>query len=87
MATLLLILVTVPAPAQYYLNMFQKNGQKLQFPIANLDSVVVTDQSIDKGIVLTDNITILANDYYNSVRNEKCKPRVVTDPWMQIINV
>ena len=80
MATLLLILVTVPAPAQYYLNMFQKNGQKLQFPIANLDSVVVTDQSIDKGIVLTDNITILANDYYNSVRNEKCKPRVVTDP-------
>ena len=41
-ATLLLFAGIVPAKAQYYMNVFQKNGTKTQYLISDLDSVTYT---------------------------------------------
>ena len=41
-ATLLLFVGTVPANAQYYLNVFKKNGAKVEYLVSDLDSVTFT---------------------------------------------
>jgi len=44
MAVILLAMGTVSASAQYYINVVQKNGETIQYPVSEIDSVIITDQ-------------------------------------------
>lgn len=53
-ATALLLMGSLSASAQYYLNVYEKSGSNNQYEIANLDSVSITDvKEIDNTPVLT----------------------------------
>ena len=53
-ATTLLLMVSLSASAQYYLNVYEKSGSNNQFEIANLDSVSISDvKEIDNTPILT----------------------------------
>lgn len=52
--TLLLLFGSISTSAQYYLNVYEKNGSNNQYEIANLDSVSISDvKEIDTTPVLT----------------------------------
>ena len=44
-AVILLTMGTASASAQYYMNIFPKNGQKIRYVVADLDSINFSDQS------------------------------------------
>ena len=53
-ATALLLMGSLSASAQYYLNVYEKSGSNNQYEIANLDSVSISDvKAIDNTPVLT----------------------------------
>ena len=53
-ATTLLLMVSLSASAQYYLNVYEKSGSNNQYEIANLDSVSISDvKEIDNTPILT----------------------------------
>lgn len=55
LATMLLFMVTTPVSAQYYLNVFQKDGAVVDFEISDLDSITVTQKKV-ASIVLSDTV-------------------------------
>ena len=48
-ATLLLFVGTIPAKAQYYMNVFQKDGKKIQYLISDLDSISIVQKAAPSG--------------------------------------
>ena len=44
MAVILLTMVTVSASAQYYMNVVQKDGKTVQYSVADIENVIITDQ-------------------------------------------
>lgn len=62
-ATLLLFVGTIPAKAQYYMNVFQKNGTKVQYLISDLDSVTYTAGSNPIIPVIKKNVSKLSISY------------------------
>ena len=44
MAVILLTMGTLSASAQYYMNVVQKDGRTIQYPVSDIDSVIITNQ-------------------------------------------